>query len=453
MRKLADINDGDMLQRGMFPDLPANQMELWRDGRNIQFGERRVGKATGFTVEETVASPIRAMAQAYVEGLRRTYYAEADKLWRWEYGAPTQIGTGYGGLGYWNLETYGAFLLATNDYDPPKIWKNDGNPAVNLAGVRRPRFRLIKKHMNHVLGYYGQSVDWSVKGNPEVWEPAEDNDAGGQFIRDLDSDVIAAQPLGPAFGVYSFDKLVIQQYTGDPLFFGFRLGVDGVGAVSDSAIIPVGQRHFGLSHKGVFTTDGIGHDYIDTPQIKKWITRQIDFQDARRTVGVHEEVQTTVKWWYPCLDGITRGVAFNYKTNAWSILEQPITAATGHEVYDSPLVAAGNRWGFHTGTQHGPDAMACDLKTFPFEGGNREVFKLWDMLRADVEGSGLEVRFGFADKPQDAVEWTDWQPLTYEMFPNRDAVYITLEFRSTGYGQDWSLTGLSLHGEPTGNAT
>jgi hypothetical protein len=452
MQKLADINDGDMLQRGMFPDLPANQMELWRSGVNIEFGEKRVSKATGWTTTQAATGTIRALAQAYIEGLRRIYYALDDKVYRWEYGVATQIGSGFGGMGYWNLEPFGAFLLATNDYDKPKVWKNAG-VMVDLAGVRQPRFRLIKKHMNHVLGYYGQSVDWSAKSNPELWEPDDDNDAGGQFIRDLDSDIIAAQPLGAAFGIYSFDKLVLQQYTGDPLYFGFRLAIDGVGAVSDSAIIPVGARHYGMGPKGVFMTDGVGHQYIDTPQIKKWILSHIDKQDARRTVGVHDEVKTTVKWWFPCNDDVIRGVSFNYSTQAWSILEQPVTAATGHEVYDSPIVASGDTWGFMTGADMGNSAMPTSLLTFPFHGGDRGRFKLWDMLQTDLEGSGLEVRFGFSDKPSAPPEWTAWQPLTYEHWPNRDSVYITLEFRSTALGVDWSITGMSLHGELTGNAT
>jgi hypothetical protein len=449
MRKLIDVNEAELLTQGLFPDLPANQLGLWRFGKNVDFIGSGPIKTQGRTAEASPGGTIYAITQGYAEGVRRAYLATQDKLWRWEYGALHQIGGGFNGLGYWQLEPFGNWLLATNDYDAPRVWKQGSGDSVPLAGVRRPRFRLIKKHQNHVLGYFGQSVDWSHKGNPELWEPQEDNSAGGQFIRDLDSDIIAVQRLGRNMGIYSLDKLVIQQYLGDPLYFGFNTGVENIGALSDSGIIPVSNRNFGVDPKGFFVTDGISAERIDTPRVRRWFKDNINMDEARRTVGLHDEANEVVKWWFPCKDGTIKGLSFNYKRGAWGILEMPVTAAAEHEVYDAPLVASGVTWGFAKGINEGVTPLPVELRSFPFDSQQRENYKTWDLLRAEFKGD-IQVRFGFSDDAEAEPEWTPWTPLLRENWIHRESVFLTVHLRALGFNHNFEISGFSIHGEPGG---
>lgn len=449
MRKIIDLQDPALLMQGLFPSVPANQLGLWRTGKNVEFRDNGVCKGLGRTQLDTRASTIYALSQTYAEGLRRAYVAEASRISKYEYGTVTQIGSGFGGLGYWSLEPWGNWLIATNSYDPPKVYKNTGT-MTNLAGVRRGTFRLVKKHRNHVLGYWGQSVDWSDESNPEVWAPDEDNKAGDMFIRDLDSDIVAAQPLGAHFGIYSWDSLVIQQYVGAPFYFGFPSAIGGIGALSDSAIVPVGNRHFGLGIKGVFTTDGIGFQYVDTPAIKQWVKDNIDLNERRRVVGFHDEANETVKWFFICKDAAIRGIGFCYTRNTWTMFEDGVTAAADHSVFDAPLVAAGTSWGLSSGSNLGASAMSCELQTFPLDATERERFKLWDMMRVDFEGSGLEFRLGFSDEYDAAPEWNAWATLERDNWIHRESVYLHIAFRSTGAGTNWKITGISVHGEGGG---
>lgn len=454
MQKIADLNNAQLLTRGLYPDLPKNQAQLFFSGSNIDFDVTGVVKTRGNSYLDNVATPIYAIAQSYVNGLRRAYFAEADKLWSWTVGGKAQIGSGYGGLGYWSMVPWGSWLIATNDFDVPQVWKDDGNPASALADVRRPRFRLVKRHQNRILGFFGQSVDWSSDSNPELWDPAENNSAGGQLIRDLDSDITAACQLSTTnLGVYSFDKMVVMSYIGSPFFYGFPTTIPGIGAWNDSGVMQVGNRNYGFGPKGFWTTDGISFDYIDRPQIKNWVLTQLDKNNSRRIVGVHDSFMTMVKWWFPCLDGVIRGVGFNYKDPAWTIYEQPFTAAVEQEVFDFPLIANGTTFGYYSSPDLGAAPLPTSLTSFPFDATQRFNYKLWDAIQLDYEGTGLEMRFGFADNPDDVPEWTAWAPAVKGYnYINRESVLITFDFRSTALGDDWKVTGATIWGEVTGYA-
>jgi hypothetical protein len=310
-----------------------------------------------------------------------------------------------------------------------------------LVGVRADRkYRLFKKHKNHMMGYFGQQVDWSHESDPDTWVPDVANSAGGQFIRDLDSDIIAACPLGPDFAIYSNDSMVLQRYVGSPFYFGFEQAIDGIGAVSDSAILSVGNKNYGMSTKGFFVTDGISFRYIDNPQINKYVQGLFDATQGRLVVGLHDEQLECVKWWFPGSEGAIYGVGFFYNAaggaGSWTILDQPVTAAASKKVFTTAIIGTNTSIGFQEGHNLGTLPMTAALETFPLDGGDRERYKLWDMYRADVVNSdGLEVRFGFSDRPQDAPEWTDWEPITYENYINRESVLLRIGLRSTAPAQ------------------
>lgn len=454
MQKLLEINDPAAIMGGMFPSLATNQPALWREGKNIVFAEGRAQKAGGWTEEgEAASGVIRAMEQAYVDGIRRTYFATADKWYKDEYGVRTQIGTGFGGSGYWSLTPWGTWLIGTNDYDKAKIWKNTGT-AVDLGGQRRLKYRLAKKFQNHLLLFHGTTLDFSHISDPETWTPLPENKAGSLPIRDLDADVFAAQPLGQVFGCYSADSLTLLQYLGGDLVFGFKPGPNGVGAVSDSAIIPVGNRNFGMSRKGYFVTDGVGFSYIHSPAISEFYKSRIDWNQTRRVVGLHHETREMVEWWFPCLDGSIMGVGYKYTSpQGWTILDMPVTAASEQQVFDNPLVATGQKWGFFDkGFNAGSNPMQSTLKTFPLNCGERERFKSWDMCRLDVESDGeVLIRFGFSDDveadPKVEPDYTDWAPLEYENWINRESVNLTIELKTEELDANLRVGGGSLHGE------
>lgn len=450
MRKLLELKDGSVVSSGTYKSLAKGQDALWQDSENFLFFDQAVEKMPGWTNYKTKASPIFALEQAYVDGERRTYYATQGAVYKDAYGAEVQLGTGFGGNGYWSMTPWGNWLIATNDFDKPKVWKNTG-ALVDLANYPNARARLVKKWQNHLMTYTNQMLDFSSESAPEVWAASSANSAGSIYVRDLDGDIIAAQPLGSAFAVYASDTMILQQYVGSPYYFGFPSPpINGIGAVSDSGIIPANNRNYGLSRKGFFATDGVSFDLIDSPAVNRWFKANMDWGNSRRVVGLHWESLKLVCWWFPCLDGNIRGLAYRYGDGAWAILRNDVHAAAEQQVFDYPLLATGNSFGFlGQGTDAGGSAMSAFVQSFPAHCGEEERLKVWDLMRVGKEAVGTaEFRWGFSDDRDAEPDWTDWQTLAEENWINgRSSIYITLAFRANALGSSLRLGSMSLHGE------
>lgn len=468
MKKLVDLNDGMALERGVFPSLPEGQKELWRFATNVEFRNRRALKAAGFDTQILTGTQVRALAQAFVDGERRFYWAQTGEIYKSIDGTPSLIGGPWGSSGYWSLETWGNWLLASDEQNPVQVWKNTGvmEDLGGFTGVRAGRrYKILKKHKNHMLGYFKQRVDWSHESDIETWVPATNNAAGGFDLRDLDSDIMAVAPLGDQMAIYSLDKLIVQRYSGEPFYFTFDPAIDA-GAVGEYAVASAGNKNYVMGPKGFYVTDGIGVQGIDNPQINEAIygklgdlsdTTRFDATNGRRVVSVVDERNSTVKWWYPCVDGVRRGASYKYDNGAWGQLEQPVLAAAPHEVFAAPIVGTTDRIGFLQGANFGDGPQESELETFPYDGGDRDRFKQWDMYEALGKLAGLEVRFGYLDTLRNddgsptATEWTDWEPLAHHNYmPPRESVYLRIGLRSTELNVAWEFEGLAVHGEVTG---
>lgn len=450
MRKLLELKDGQVISSGTYKSLAKGQDALWKDSENFLFFDQAAEKMPGWTNYKTKASPVLALEQAYIDGERRTYYAVAGQVFKDAYGTEVSLGSGFGGSGYWSMTPWGNWLIASNDFDKPKVWKNTGS-LVDLANYPQARARLLKKWKNHLMAYTNQTLLWSSESAPEVWAASAQNSAGDIYVRDLDGDIIAAQPLGGAFAVYSSDTMIIQQYLGKPFYFGFPgTPINGIGAVSDSAIIPANNKNYGLSRKGFFVTDGVGFSLIGSPAINRWFKANMDWDNARRVVGLHWESIEHVCWWFPCKDGQVRGLAYRYADGAWAPLRQNVSAAADQQVFDYPLIATGNSWGFlGQGIDGGGSALPASLQSFPAHCGEEEREKVWDLLRVGKEITGVvEFRLGFSNDIEEEPDWTDWGTLQEENWINgRSSVYLTLDFRANASGSSLRLGSMSLHGE------
>lgn len=463
MQSLLKINEGDVLMTGLFPSLPKNQMALWREGENVLFFDSRIEKAPGTTFEATADTDILAFAQALVDNQERVYYGTAGKLYRWAQGIQQQIGSGFASQD-WSLEPYGDWLVATNDVSVPHVWKNAG-VAVPLGGVSAVfnRCKLIKKMENHLIALNldtdGKAIAWSSRSAPEVWAPTSANTAGDFTIRDLDSDIIAAEFMGDVLGIYSGNSYCTLTYVGGSFVFGVKKRLEGIGAIGKDSIVAVSNEHFGLGPNGVFRNNGISYAYIDTPAIKRWMRANANPNLLSRARGFHHLNKTLVVWSVICLDGLRRSIAYNYSNQSWTILKINATAwdepaVIGGVQVGRPVVAIGASWGFYGSSPDvGGVALPASIKTNALAAGTTDRWKLWNMLRVDVERNGiegqyggLEIRFGFGETPSADDDWTAWEPLEYENWIDREAIFMAFEVRSTIAGLTWAITGLEIFG-------
>lgn len=450
MKPLIKIREADVLMTGAFPSLPDNQLALWKDAENMTFYDARVEKLRGADIQATAESEIVAFAQADVNGVDRVFYATDEKLYKFENGIQSIIGSGYDGS-QWSLEPWGSFLLATNDIDPIQVWDNTGS-ADDLT-YYFARAKILKKLANHVLAFNtsidGKEVRWCSKSNINLWEPGVDNSAGGTPVRDLDSDIVAAEYLGDGIGFYSNNAYGIVRYIGGTFIFSVVKMLDGFGAAGKDAVVQVSNEHFGFSPTpGIFRNNGVSASFIHSPAVGKWLKAEYDPLYGELVRGVHYQSKELVIWSFRSKSGVRKQLGYHYKTGAWTMGVQNICAFDESVVEGDgqPLVAIGSSWGYFDTDGD----LAASLTTSALDAGDTDKWKKWDFLRVRHEAEGdVTVRFGFAQHPDAAPEWTDPVPLEVDNWIDREAIYLFVDFVMDD-GASFALTGFEVFGSLTG---
>jgi hypothetical protein len=457
MRELIVVKDSRLVQSGLKKDVALGQEGIWRDGENMLFIDGAMEKSPGWAVKNPVGKIVRAIAQSFGAGplVRRIYYATNDNYIYVDInGTITTLGAAFIGDGNWSLTPWGTWLLATNGEEQPKIAKTMTNGSMatitNLASLSfLPAF--FRKMNNHVLAFKNQEVKFSSRDNPELWVPSGTNTAGNLLPREFDSDIRAAEPLGQAMAVYSADTMMVLQYVGGDIIFGFAgTTINGIGAVSEKSVIPRGNRNYGLSRKGIFVTDGVGFSYIDAPDLNRYIQDTVNWEYAKQIVGMNWESKNLLCWWFrPVGGGSRQGVGYNPDTGEWMKLRMEVWAASEQQEFDYPIVGTNDHYGFlGSGLNLGTLAMPASVQTFHGDAGTRDRFKDWDMLRVEREYTGsIEYRLGFNNNLEDAIEWTAWSTLQNENWIHRSSIYMYLGFRSNGLNQKIRLGSFEILGE------
>lgn len=450
MIPLIKIREADVLMTGAFPSLPDNQLALWKTVENMVFYDARVEKLQGVDVQATAESSIVALTQADVAGVDRVFYGVAAKLYKFEGGIQSIIGSGYTGT-QWSMEPWGAWLIATNDVDPVQVWKNTGL-ADDLTDYFS-RAKIVKKLGNHVLFFNtsidGKEVRWTSKSNAELLEPDTDNSAGGTPVRDLDSDIVAAEYLGDGIGFYSNNAYGIVRYIGGSFIFSVVKMLDGFGAAGKDAVVQVSNEHFGFSPTpGIFRNNGVSATFIHSPAVGKWLKAEYDPVYGEQVRGVHYQSKELIIWSFRAKDATMKQIGYHYTTGAWTLGAQNITAFDESVVEGAgqPLVAIGSSWGYFDAD----GSLAASLTTNALDGGEVNRWKKWDMLRLRHELVGdVSVRFGFAEHPDAAPEWTDFVPLEIDNWIDREAIYLFVDF-SMDEDAAFAVAGFEVFGSLTG---
>lgn len=461
MQKLLEVKDGQAIASGMKKSTPAVQPRLWADGSNILFANNGVEKMKGIANLGSVDHTVVTMSQAFVDEQQRAYLGTHDRLYVYANGVSTIVGTGFTGT-RWSFVTWGAWLLATNDMDPVQVWKDAGS-ANALGNVPVGHARIIRKLAERPIIFYAQSAAWPAATDIENWTPGDPTtNAGDFFIRDLDSDIVAVEPLGEQLAFYTKNIMGFVSFIGGTSVYGFKPALEGIGAIGMNAVVAVGARHFGMGVNGFWFTDGSSYTYLDAPDVNRDFQARIDVSRGDEVVAVHVQQRTTVEWFFRTLSDTIAGYGYNYTNGAWSPLDIPVTAAISQDVFDKPLAATGMAWGLFDSTDDlSGSILTSSVTSGAFDAGQPANFKWWDMVEINVEMAGsVEVRFGlsYTEKFGDTGaidgwggdEWLAWNALARRNYIQREAPYITMQIRTTGLASSWRIGGLSVYGSIAG---
>jgi hypothetical protein len=236
--------------------------------------------------------------------------------------------------------------LATNGIDAPQR-SQSGGPFENLDGLESEydTVRVLRPFGSRIvafdLGTLGVDViAWSDNVDLNQWTPGPGNSAGFLPVVDAVGGIVAAESLGPS-GMLFYSQGSIHNLipAGSVLILGQRRVIEGFGAVSQQAVVPVGQIHYVFDSAGIYRTDGRSAAFIDEPVIRKHIFGNLDFNKISHVHGWHNRSFSEVQWYYPTLNLGMEGVGYNYLNNSWTLYPYELTAAIGIGVFTFPIAA------------------------------------------------------------------------------------------------------------------
>ena len=473
----------EVINSGTYPTVFSRRVPLWSNGVNVEFTEFGVEIIQGHEdlCDTGVAEPIRGLTQTQITGVPTTYFGNLSALYRYVDGGIVEDLTGpsgpYNGVDLavgldvatmWSMVTYGDWVFATNGVDKPQVYKT-GAAYEDVAGMDILTARIFVVQGPHILAFNTDCCDrefvWCDADNSEDWVAADDNLAGQLEIRELETEIFAAVPIGSRIAVYGKDQMFLINYLSNDLVFGYKPALNGIGAVGSKAVVPVGRRNFGLSTQGFFVTDGLSFEYIDEPAIRHQFRQEADTNQLSQTIGYHHEETNQVRWFIPSITGVSGylGYSYNYERNVWSLLGDDVIYTAGQErtVYSVPIVGKrdGKLYKESTGNNlPSGAAIPYSLATKGLDLGDADKTKELTSLRVGLTGAGLNLAVGWSETESGAVTYRpedSYDLLTggsgFISLPLRTAGrWLHLKFEGAVGGADWEVVSLEIIGRLEG---
>ena len=271
---------GEILQSGVFPGLPNQQVPLWKQANNFVFKEASAKVSGAHLPLFDKGSSLAGLGVLPVNntGSPALVWGSREALYRGLVSPVTvdvtRVAGAYTGTDSdtWSIVQFGQSILATNGIDEIQYLVDVATTAnfVNLSSVSdlRADFRckILVSTGAYILAFNTDNTNteyiWCTEDDLTVWLPNAGNSARDIQVRDLGSDIVAVTELGALNLIYGRDQVHIFAFTNAPIYFPNEHLIDGIGAVSKHAIVQVGRQHFGFGSNGLFTMDGSSFEYI-----------------------------------------------------------------------------------------------------------------------------------------------------------------------------------------------
>ncbi|MGI0024996.1 MAG: hypothetical protein ACREA4_07620, partial [Nitrososphaera sp.] len=395
-----------------------------------------------------------------------------------------RIGTNLSGLvdetsgtpaSQWSIVNWGNWFVGTNGVARPQLYTGSSNVEATTGGVlstddawatasQNSRAEIIYRYQPHLLAFntargYNHFC-WCHTDDIEQWSANAGNTAGSITVRDMDSPMRAAAPLGDRIAVYTDNSLYIVTYLGSPFYFGIQPAVTGIGAVSKGAVTSLGRQNYGLSKDGFWTTDGVTYVYIDEPDLRSWFSARVNTRNYSKVVSWHDRENHQVVWYYSTASNTenNEGVGYDYINQCWSIYDYGRASAIERKVFRFPLSGStAGRVFRQNDTQNSAGAgVTSFLETNPLPIGDARYFK--DLFRLYVAADEVSVDF--------EVQVSGIPNLnTSPSYGSRNIVsagnaflplnikesgrFASLRFEATAAGSDFLLSGFIVEGVKT----
>lgn len=248
----------------------------------------------------------------------------------------------------WIFDLWGENLIGMStadgkiyEWDPTQSSATSTDAAV-VSGAPINNSAILVSKQRHLFAFgaggNNRKIQWSHAESNTTWGATATNQAGS-FEIDSSGKIMAGKTVGDRILVWTSTDLHAVDWVGMPYVYGRKKVGDSCGAISNRAMIAVGDKAFWMSQGGFF-------QYQGTVQPLKCDVQDHIFKDINRIQDSKIYASTNpeffeVTWWYASStsDEILKYATYNYAEGWWSTGELCRTAfATGSPgVFDNPI--------------------------------------------------------------------------------------------------------------------
>jgi hypothetical protein len=238
--------------------------------------------------------------------------------------------------GWWNFNTFGSRMLATNFVDAIQTYTMGTSTVFADLSAGAPKARYITSMNNFVIvggtfdatdGNQPERVRWCALDDPTDWVVSPTTQADFQ---DLDSSKGWVQGVegGDFATVWQERAISRMEYVGSPYIFRFTVVERGRGLWIPNSKIPFGTVQAYCALDGFYIFDGTQSVPIGEGKINKYFLRDFDPGFINNVSATYWPGRQLLGWLYPG-QGNSGGIPnklllFNYASNAkmrWTICE------------------------------------------------------------------------------------------------------------------------------------
>jgi hypothetical protein len=471
-------SDPQSVSSGLQPDLQELRQVLWADADNVRFYRGKVVREVPpiELFSPAFGGPIRGLSQQRDNaGVRWVWAASGPKISRWYGPASELIATMptfhedenvlYSAT-FTDFVHWGDWTIWNDSMGAIKIFK----PGVGVAtlGDAPVEVVAIRKKLNFLMafgyGSRGTRVGWSDSDVIDSWTATPENAAGSLSIDDFDTRIKAAYPMSQYIAVYAEDQMALVSYISAPFYFGQKVALNGIGAVSKNAVTGDGQNNFGVGRNGVWWTDGNTYRYVDDA-LHDYLQEEVNWDQATKIHACRNDVTNCIDFYFPMRGSlvVNEGWSFDPQTVGWSRI-QPLELMTERRLFSRPI--GGTSDGKVELLSSDPTALApLSLITKPLlmqgQGLQAPADPHTDVRMDELElfiktASNVEFRVMSAEKIEGPYEISDWyavenQAATYLLDQLATGTYWKIEFRSSAANWEFNLQGFLCYGMVDGS--
>jgi hypothetical protein len=151
---------------------------------------------------------------------------------------------------------------------------------------------------------------------------------------DAPGPLTAGKKLGDRFVFYKQRGIWLGEYRALPFIWEWALVSSEVGTFGQDCVVPVAQLHYFVGADNVYVFDGAQIRPIGEG-MREWFYDRLQKQFAANIIGVHDQYNSLVYWWYPGPGSngeLNEFIVYNYETNKWGRGVSTVQAAYSFKI-------------------------------------------------------------------------------------------------------------------------